>query len=69
MNGIGTRIQQQRRRLGFTQEQLAERLGVTNKTVSKWELGDSTPDLEKLVALGDLFEISSRIHRHRRRLD
>ena len=31
---------------------------MTRQTVSKWELGDSTPDMDKLVALGELFEIS-----------
>ena len=43
---------------GLSQEELAGRIHVSRQTVSKWELGDSTPDLEKLVALGDLFEIS-----------
>ncbi|MBQ2948933.1 MAG: helix-turn-helix transcriptional regulator, partial [Clostridia bacterium] len=38
--------------------ELASRLDVTRQTVSKWELGDSTPDMDKLVALGELFEIS-----------
>lgn len=33
-------------------------MDVTRQTVSKWELGDSTPDMDKLVALGELFEIS-----------
>ena len=38
---IGRFIQAQRKQLGLTQQQLADRVGVTNKAVSKWELGDS----------------------------
>ena len=59
MNGIGTRIQQQRRRLGFTQEQLAERLGVTNKTVSKWECGVTAPDIAVIVPLAQSLQMST----------
>ena len=47
-----------RKQKGFSQEELANRLNVSRQTVSKWEVGDSTPDLEKLVAISDLFEIS-----------
>ena len=59
MNGIGTRIQQLRRKLGFTQEELAQRLGVTNKTVSKWECGVTAPDLYLIVPLARIFEVST----------
>ena len=47
-----------RKQNGFSQEEFANRLNVSRQTVSKWEVGDSTPDLEKLVAISDLFEIS-----------
>ena len=47
-----------RRSLGLTQEALAEKLGVTRQTVSKWEGGQSTPDVEKLIALADCFGIT-----------
>lgn len=47
-----------RKQKGFSQEELANRLNVSRQTVSKWEVGDSTPDLEKLVAISELFEIS-----------
>jgi len=33
-------------------------MNVSRQTISKWEVGDSTPDMEKLIALSDLFEIS-----------
>ena len=35
----------------LTQEYVAERLGVSAKAVSRWEKGDSTPDMEKLIAM------------------
>lgn len=47
-----------RKQKGLSQEELANRLNVSRQTVSKWEVGDSTPDLEKLVAISDLFDIS-----------
>ncbi len=47
-----------RRELGLTQEELASRLGVTNQAVSKWENGQSCPDIELLPALADLFDVT-----------
>lgn len=47
-----------RKQKGLSQEELANRLNVSRQTVSKWEVGDSTPDMEKLIAMSDLFEIS-----------
>ena len=47
-----------RKALGLTQEGLAQRLGVTNQAVSKWESGQSCPDLALLPLLADLFGIT-----------
>ena len=47
-----------RRRQNWSQEELGEKLGVTRQTVSKWELGQTTPELEKLVELARLFDLS-----------
>ena len=47
-----------RRREGLSQEQLADRLGVTRQSVSKWESGAAMPELAKLVALSELFHTS-----------
>lgn len=48
-----------RRSKGWSQEQLGEKLGVTRQTVSKWELGSTTPEMEKLAAISDLFGITT----------
>ncbi|GHU81406.1 hypothetical protein AGMMS50284_1070 [Clostridia bacterium] len=42
----------------FSQEELGEQLGVTRQTVSKWELGQTTPEMDKLMSLSKLFHIS-----------
>ena len=47
-----------RRREGMSQEQLADRLGVTRQSVSKWEGGAAQPELAKLVALSEMFHVS-----------
>lgn len=52
------RLYELRKQKGMSQEELANRLNVTRQTVSKWEVGDSTPDMEKLVAISDLFGVS-----------
>jgi len=48
----------QRKKQGLSQEQLADRLGVTRQSVSKWESGLSLPEIGKLVALSELFGVS-----------
>lgn len=55
---FGNRLYELRKQKGLSQEELANRLDVTRQTVSKWEVGDSAPDMEKLIALGELFGIS-----------
>lgn len=47
-----------RKQKGLSQEELANRLNVSRQTISKWEIGDSTPDMEKLIAISTLFEVS-----------
>ncbi len=55
---FNNKLYELRKQKGFSQEELANRLNVSRQTVSKWEIGDSTPDMEKLVAISDLFGIS-----------
>lgn len=47
-----------RKQRGWSQEELGSQIGVTRQTVSKWEMGQSTPELEKLVELSQLFGMS-----------
>lgn len=47
-----------RKKSGFTQEQIAEKLGVSRQAVAKWERGETLPDIENVIALADLYEVS-----------
>ncbi len=55
---IGKFIAALRKEKGMTQEQLGEKLGVTNKTVSRWENGNYMPDVEMLSLLSEEFGVS-----------
>lgn len=55
---IGMNIVSYRKRMGMTQARLAEKLNYSDKAVSKWERGESMPDVVTLVQLADLFEVS-----------
>ena len=56
---LGKRIVENRKRLKLTQEQLAERLGVTAQAVSKWENDQSCPDITMLPKLAEVFGITT----------
>ena len=47
-----------RKKSGLSQEQLAERLGVSRQAISKWESGQSVPESEKLIAVSNYFGVS-----------
>ena len=55
---LSERIYKFRRKSGLSQEQLAEKIGVSRQAISKWESGTSTPELEKLLALSECFQIT-----------
>lgn len=55
---IGKFLKELRKEKGFTQETLGEKLGVTNKTVSRWETGAYMPPVECLALLSDLYQVS-----------
>ena len=55
---IGKLICSMRKQQSMTQEQLGESLGVTNKTVSRWETGNYMPDIDKLQQLSSILGIS-----------
>lgn len=56
---LADRIQQLRKRKGISQEELADRIGVSRQAVSKWESGQTSPDLEKIVLLSEFFEVTT----------
>ena len=51
-------LYQARKRSGMTQDELAEALGVTHQSVSKWENGECCPDAQKLIAIAGIYGIS-----------
>lgn len=55
---VGQRIREERERHGWTQSDLARRLHVSRQSISKWENGTAYPDIDKLVQLSDLFQVS-----------
>ena len=55
---LGEKIASERRKLNYTQEQLAQLLGVSRQSVSKWESDLAYPETEKLIQLGKLFDCS-----------
>lgn len=56
---IGTKIYEYRKKSGMTQEELAERLGVTRQSVSKWESDCAIPETEKILEMCRLFNASA----------
>ena len=56
---LGRRISSNRKRLGLTQDALAERLGITAQAISKWENDLSCPDITMLPKLAEIFDIST----------
>ena len=56
---IADRIQSLRKSKGMSQEELADAVGVSRQAVSKWESEQATPDLEKVVSMSDIFEVTT----------
>lgn len=55
---FGKNFKQFRKKLGLSQEEISEKLGVTSQAVSKWECDRSYPNLEVLLSIAELFDIS-----------
>lgn len=53
------RIQHLRKAKGISQEELADRLGVSRQAVSKWESEQSMPDIERIILMSDYFEVTT----------
>lgn len=56
---LSEKIVKLRKNNGLTQEQLAEQLNVSRQSVSKWESGQAAPDIDKIVALGEIFHVTT----------
>lgn len=59
INTIGNNIKEKRKKCGFTQEEVANRIAVTPQAVSKWENGGGLPDITQLAPLARLFGVST----------
>lgn len=57
---IGRFFGELRKEKGLTQEQLAEKFGVSRRTVSRWETGSNMPDLDILIEMSDYYEVELR---------
>ena len=55
---FGTRIYNLRKGKGWSQEELGNLIGVSNKAVSKWETGEAKPAVNQLMKLSKVFEVS-----------
>lgn len=55
---IGAFLATQRKALGYTQEEVADKLGISNRTISKWETDRTMPDILSLPALAELYGVS-----------
>lgn len=56
---LSEKIFNERRKLGLSQEQFAEKMQISRQAVSKWESGQSTPDLDKIVLMSQIFGVST----------
>lgn len=56
---LSEKIMNLRKKKGWSQEELAERLDISRQSVSKWESGESVPTLEKVIRISEIFEVST----------
>ena len=55
---FGKKLFELRKQKNLSQEQLAEKMGVARQTISKWELGETSPDLKQAKELSKIFNVS-----------
>lgn len=58
-NNFSSFIAELRKEQGLTQKELADRVGVSDKAVSRWENGKNYPDIEIMQSLGEIFKVLS----------
>lgn len=56
---LSERLQKLRKKSGDSQEQLAEKLGVSRQAVSKWENGQGSPDLDNIIKISENYDVST----------
>ena len=56
--GIAYRLQSLRKAKGYSQEELADKLGLSRQAISKWERAESAPDTDNLISLAKLYGMS-----------
>lgn len=56
---IADRIQELRKKNGYSQEELAYKIGVSRQAISKWEREQSLPDLDNIIIMSDLFQVTT----------
>ena len=56
---LSEKIMDLRKKSGWSQEELAERLGISRQSVSKWETGESIPDIDKIIRMSELWNVST----------
>ena len=58
---FGEKLRNHRKKLGMTQEEVAEKVGVSPQAISKWEAGDCLPDCFNLKTISDVYKISADV--------
>lgn len=56
---LAEKIQQLRKRNNLSQEQLSDKLGISRQSISKWESGQSIPEIDKIIQLSDVFGVTT----------
>lgn len=56
---IAERIQELRKQSGYSQEQVAEMLGLSRQAISKWESGQGKPEIDNIVKLTEIYNVSA----------
>ena len=54
---LGNRLASIRKEKGYSQEELAEKLGVSRQAISKWECGEASPDTDNLIELAKIYNM------------
>ncbi|MEH7121879.1 helix-turn-helix domain-containing protein [Bacillus sp. JJ1532] len=55
---IGEKLKLRRKKAGFTQEQVAEKMNITRQTLSNWEVGKNFPDIDSIIKLSHIYQLS-----------